>query len=374
MRELGVRSTILSPQKAEEWLKYNNPKAVILSGSNWSVHDEGAPSLPKSLDISGLGDKKYLILGICYGMQLLAHQLGGLVEKSHKHREYGPAKVTLNNAHPLFRGVSEKTEVWASHGDTVTKLPKNFTSIAISEGLAAMTNKNNRVLGIQFHPEVAHTKEGKKILKNFIDMAGCKVDWDSVNLIYEIQNEVLDVVKIAKKQKLILGFSGGVDSTTLAAILAPVLKDKLICIVVDTGGARMNEFEEIKKNARSAGVKNLVIISAGKEFIKNISMTIDGEEKRGKFREVYKRIFEEQIAKYEAGFILQGTLATDIIESGKIGHSAMIKTHHNVGLTWKVEDLHPLRNLFKYEVRELARAIKLSPAIYERNPFPGPGL
>ncbi|OGI94991.1 hypothetical protein A2917_01250 [Candidatus Nomurabacteria bacterium RIFCSPLOWO2_01_FULL_42_17] len=379
LRELGVRSVILPPKKVDLWLKNNHPKAVILSGSNWSVHNEGAPEVPKSLDITG---KKYLILGVCYGMQLLAHKLGGKVERPLSHREYGPAEVILNTSHPLFRGVKEKTDVWASHGDTVIKLPKGFTRVATSAGCAAMSDKNNRILGIQFHPEVAHTKEGKKILQNFLNIANCKKDWNPIDLIHQIQNEVLDIVNPAKKQKVILGVSGGVDSTTLAAILAPVLKEKLICIAIDTGGLRADELFELKANTASAlgtnqgknSAKNFVIIKAGDEFIKNISATIDGEEKRGKFREVYKRIFEEQITKYSAGFIVQGTLATDIIESGKAGESAMIKTHHNVGLSWEVDDLHPFRNLFKYEVRELARVMKLPKTVYERNPFPGPGL
>ncbi len=386
LRELGVRSIILPPKKAELWLKNENPKAVILSGSNWSVHSEGAPELPKSLDVSGLGGKKYFVLGVCYGMQLLAHKLGGKVERPLSHREYGPTEVTLDTSHPLFKGVEEKTQVWASHGDTATKLPKGFTSIATSGSFAAMANKSNRVLGIQFHPEVAHTKEGKKIYRNFLDLAGCKKDWDPVNLIKEIRNEVLDMVNKTEKparnathsvaggKNLILGVSGGVDSTTLAAVLAPVFKEKLICVAIDTGGLREGELAELKANTASAGVKNLIIIPAANKFIKNIGTTIGGEEKRGKFREIYKKIFEEQIAKYDAGFIVQGTLATDIIESGKAGESVMIKTHHNVGLDWKVDDLHPFRNLFKYEVRELARALKLPPAVYERNPFPGPGL
>jgi len=375
LRELGVRSVILPPKKADAWLKNNNPKAVILSGSNWSVHNEGAPEIPKSLDITG---KKYLILGVCYGMQLLANKLGGKVDRPLLHREYGPAIVSVDTAHPLFKGVKEKTEVWASHGDTVTKLPKGFKSIATSGGCAAMTDKNNRVMGIQFHPEVVNTKEGKKILQNFLNISGCKKDWDPIDLIRQIQKEVLDIVdKNKNRQNIILGFSGGVDSTTLSSILAPVLGKRLICVAIDTGGLRGGELEEIKANALSAlgaGVKNLVVIPAADEFIKNISTTIDGEEKRAKFREVYKGIFEEQIEKYNAGFIVQGTLATDIIESGKMGESAMIKTHHNVGLAWQVDDLHPFRNLFKYEVRELARALKLPPSVYERNPFPGPGL
>ena len=373
LRELGVRSLILPPQKADKWLKNNTPKAVILSGSNWSVHNEGAPELPKSLDTTG---KKYSVLGICYGMQLLAHKQGGKVERPLAHREYGPAEVFVNTKHPLFAGVTEKTEVWASHGDTVTKLPAGFTSIATSKGIAAMSNKTNSVLGIQFHPEVVDTKEGKKILQNFLNMSGCKKDWDPINLIHEIQTEVLQTINKdkTKKSNVILGVSGGVDSTTLAAILSPVLGNKLVCVAIDTGGLRAGELEELKENTKNAGIKNLVIVSASEKFIKNIGTTIDGEKKREKFREIYKKIFEEQIIKHKAGFITQGTLATDIIESGKAGKSAMIKTHHNVGLSWTVEDLHPFRNLFKYEVRELARALKLPPAIYERNPFPGPGL
>lgn len=371
LRELGVRSIILPPKKVDEWLKANAPKAVILSGSNWSVHNEGAPKLPKSLDLAGI---KYSILGICYGMQLLAYKLGGVVERPLTHREYGPAETTIDTTHPLFKNIKERTEVWASHGDTVIKLPKSFTSIATSSGINAMSNKNNQVFGIQFHPEVIDTKEGKKILQNFLNISNCKNDWNPKNLIQEIQKEVSTIVNKSNKQNIVLGFSGGVDSTTLTAILAPILGKRLVCIAIDTGGVRANEFKEIRANAKSAGVKNLVVIKAGAEFIKNISTTIDGEEKREKFRSVYKKIFEEQIEKYNAGFIVQGTLATDIIESGKMGKSTMIKTHHNVGLSWKVKDLHPFRNLFKYEVRELARVLNLPSAIYKRNPFPGPGL
>lgn len=368
LRELGVRSVILPPGRAGTWLRHNHPKAVILSGSNWSVHWRGAPDFPASFDKTG---KKYCVLGVCYGMQLLAHKLGGKVAAPHDHREYGPAIVQVDTKHPLFKNVSKKTRVWASHGDTVTKLPEGFTSIGHSGGIAAMTNKSNRVLGIQFHPEVHDTREGKKILKNFLMMVGCKRDWNPTNLIHEIQNEVRQIVK---KNKVILGFSGGVDSTTLARILSSVLRKQLICVAIDTGGVRANEFEEIKRNAKSARVKKLVVVRAEKDFIRNIKKTIDGEEKRKKFREVYQRIFEREIKKHKAKFIAQGTLATDIIESGQVGKSAMIKTHHNVGLPWKIKDLHPLRNLFKYEVRELARALKLPRAVYERNPFPGPGL
>lgn len=371
LRELGVRSAILPPEKAEQFLSLYTPKAVILSGSNYSVHNSDAPKLPNNLDITG---SKYPLLGLCYGMQILAHTLGGMVERPHGHREYGPSKVSVDNTHPLFINVSKETDVWASHGDTVTILPKGFKEIAKSGGIASMTSLNNKVLGIQFHPEVSDSKEGKIMLQNFLNIAGCVTDWSPTDLIKEIQNEVLDIVNKSEKQNVVLGVSGGVDSTVLAALLAPVLGDKLICLAIDTGGMRMNEMDELKVNINSAGVKNLVIVESADDFIKNISTTIDAQEKRGKFRDVYKNIFEEQIAKHNAGFIVQGTLATDIIESGEAGESAMIKTHHNVGLDWQVDDLHPLRNLFKYEVRELGKALNLPQAVYSRNPFPGPGL
>lgn len=376
LRELGVRSIILPPKSVDNWLLNNTPKAIILSGSHFSVHNADAPDIPISIDITG---SKYSILGICYGMQLLAHKQGGTVDRPLSHREYGPAEVTIDNTHPLFKGVSVKTQVWASHGDTVTTLPLNFTSIATSSGISAMTDKNNRVMGIQFHHEVNDTKEGKIILQNFLNISGCEKDWSATDLIKQIQQETLNDIDQKLKdgetrQNVILGLSGGVDSTTLASILAPILGDRLICVAIDTGGLRDGEMEELKVNAKSAGVKNLVVIEASEEFIKNIGTTIDGEEKRAQFRNVYKRIFEEQISIHKAGFMVQGTLATDIIESGKAGQSAMIKTHHNVGLNWEVMDLHPFKNLFKYEVRELARAMNLPPAIHERNPFPGPGL
>lgn len=369
LRELGYRSVILSPFKASQWLKSTKPKAVILSGSNWSVYNQNAPSFPEGFDHSG---KEYFILGVCYGMQLLSYKLGGKVDRPLLHREYGPSKVSFDNKHPLFKDLPKESIVWASHGDTVEVLPEGFYSIATSGGHAAMSNENGRVLGIQFHPEVSDTKEGKKILQNFLNISGCAKDWEPRDLAKNIQDEVLE--NVGKSGKIILGFSGGVDSTTLASVLAPVLGERLVCIAIDTGAMREGEIEEVKANAISAGIKELQIIYAKDDFIKSISEVVDAEEKRTRFRDVYKNIFETQIKKYEARFILQGTLATDLIESGELGESALIKTHHNVGLDWEITDLHPFRNLFKYEVRELGSVFNLPARVYDRNPFPGPGL
>ncbi len=369
LRELGVRSAILPPEKASAWLKSNTPKGVILSGSNFSVHNDGAPQLPENFDSTGTS---YPILGICYGMQLLAHAQGGTVERPHDHREYGPAKVKVDITNPLFKNVSPETDVWASHGDTVTALPKGFTQIATTKGIAGMASADNRVLGIQFHPEVVDSREGKTMLQNFLDISLVTTDWDPQDLIKEIQDEVMSLM--GESDKAVLGVSGGVDSTTLVALLTPILGDKLVCVAIDTGGLRASEREELEKNVRTAGAKNFKIIDTESRFIDAISQTIDAEEKRAKFRDVYKSIFKEEIKAASAKFIIQGTLATDLIESGSIGESEKIKTHHNVGLDWEVDDLHPLRNLFKYEVRELGKALNLPKEIYERNPFPGPGL
>lgn len=368
LRELGVRSAILSPEKASIWLKNNTPKSVILSGSNYSVHDAGAPKLPEGLDISG---QTYPVLGICYGMQLLTSVLGGVVDRPHDSREYGPAKVTIDTNHSIFKNVSKETDVWASHGDTVIELPDGFTSIATTKGIAGMTSIDNRVIGIQFHPEVVDSREGKTMLQNFLDMCSVEKDWSAKDIIKEIQENTL---KEIGNGVAVLGVSGGVDSTVLVGILSPVLGESLYCVAIDTGGLRAGEREELERNVRAAGAKNFKIIDAEEKFISAVSMTIDAEEKRTKFRDVYKSIFEEEIKNAGANFIIQGTLATDLIESGSAGESIKIKTHHNVGLDWQVTDLHPLRDLFKYEVRELGKALNLPKDIYERNPFPGPGL
>ncbi len=366
LRELGYRSLILSSIKAETYLTTHEVKGVILSGGDQSVYDKDAPTIPMKLL---KGDVP--LLGICYGMQGMAHQLGGQVKPEATKKEYGPAEVSFKK-NSLFKGLKEKSIVWASHGDSVKKVPKDFSIVALSKDgtIAAMAHNKKKLWGVQFHPEVTHTKEGKKLLQNFLNECEVKKDWDPKDVVNEIREEVKES---AQNKRAVIGFSGGVDSTTLSAVLAPVFKNKLLGICIDTGGLRHDELTEIKKHAKAAKI-TLKIIDAKNEFRKAIGDMADAEMVRKKFREVYKKIFETEARKFKADFIVQGTLATDLIESGKEGNSALIKTHHNVGLNFSCGELHPFRTLFKYEVRDIARKLGLPASVTERHPFPGPGL
>jgi GMP synthase (glutamine-hydrolysing) len=333
------------------------------------VYQEGAPNPPRNilkLDVP--------ILGICYGMQWLSNKLGGEVVPHRENKEYGKAEVNFDTTDELFHGIKKKNAVWASHGDSVARVPKNFKIIAKSAGsgtIAAMSDPRKNIWGVQFHPEVTHSIEGKKILINFIEkITGCEKDWKPADMVIEIRNEVSAA---AKDKKAIIGFSGGVDSTTLSAVLAPVMGSNLLGICIDTGALRQDEFSEIKENAEYAGVK-LKVIKAANIFQKSIGNNTHSELKRKKFKQIYGKILEKSAREFKADFIVQGSLATDMIESGSAGKADLIKSHHNVGLNLKIKELHPFRNLFKYEVRELARSLKLPNSISERQPFPGPGL
>lgn len=369
LRELGFRSAILSPGKAESWLENDKPKAIILSGGSASVYGENPPQPPKNIFGAGAS-----ILGICYGMQWLAHVQNGSVVPHQENKEYGKTIVRFDGEDKLFSGAKKQSVVWASHGDSVEKVPKGCKIVARSKGtntIAAMADPQKRIWGVQFHPEVTHSEEGKKILLNFLEkISGCQKDWKPTDIIAEIRNET---ARAAKERKTIIGFSGGVDSTTLSAVLSPVFRKNLLAVSIDTGALRRNELEEITSNAKSAGV-NLKIVKAASRFQKAIGKNTHSEVKRKKFKKLYGRILEEEAKRFRADFIVQGSLATDIIESGSIGKADLIKSHHNVGLNLKIKELHPFRNLFKYEVRELAQQLKLPDSICARQPFPGPGL
>lgn len=366
LRELGFRSAILTPKKAELWLPVHKPKAVILSGGDASVTDPSAPALPINLL-----ELNIPILGICYGMQLLAHTQGGQVQSRQSHAEYGPAEVALSDD-VLFEGVTGKQKVWASHRDTISKLPTGFKVIASSKQYeyAGMADTLRPIWAVQFHPEVVDTSCGKTILTNFLStICKCEKDWSPSDIVTEIRNELL---KKVKNKKAIIGFSGGVDSTVLAAIISPIFGDNLLGICIDAGHLRKDEIEEVKKHAIAAQTK-IKIVSIETQCLEAFKGVTDAEEKRSVFRKLYRDSFENEVKEWGADYVAQGTLVTDLIESGKTG-GALIKTHHNTGLGFTAEEISPLDHLFKYEVRALAKELNLPPSVSERQPFPGPGL
>ncbi len=368
LRELGYRSAILTDKRAEQWLTLHRPEAIILSGGHASVSDFGAPKPP-----ANVWEQDLPVLGICYGMQYMVQHFGGLVKHKRGHAEYGPASINIDDSDGLFISLDKREKVWASHGDTVQKLPEGFKAIAGSDAYqnAAISNEERKLWGVQFHPEVSHTPNGKKILKNFIAaISNIKEDWEPVDIIKQIQKETRESFS---DKKTIIGFSGGVDSTTLTAILAPVLAKNLLAVCIDAGQFRLNELEQIQNTINTIGVQ-LKIIDAEKELLEKLKGVVDAQKKRSVFREVYKAAFDKSIAEFGAEIIAQGSLATDFIESGAIGGGEVIKTHHNIGLDFVSEERHPFRNLFKYEVRALAKEIDLPDYIANREPFPGPGL
>lgn len=369
LRELGFRSVIISPQRIESYLETVSTQAVILSGGSASVYDQDAPTMSKKVlecDIP--------ILGICYGMQWIAQQLGGKIIAKREHKEYGEAQICVSNDELLFFSLKNPQKVWVSHGDSVQKIPPGFQISASSVGsgtVAGMSNKKQKIWGVQFHPEVTQTDFGKVILLNFLSkICKCQDDWYPANIAQEIREEVQSAVG---KAKVIGGFSGGVDSTTVMTILASALKENLQAVCIDTGALRLDELKVIRKNARAASVRLRVIDAVG-DFGVALSDVIDAEEKRKRFKLVYASILEKAAKDFGAKYLIQGSLATDIIESGRVGNAALIKSHHNVGLKINLKELHPFRNLFKYEVRDLSRRIGLPETVSGRHPFPGPGL
>ncbi len=371
LRELGVQSALLAPKEAAVWLKDNRPQGVILSGGSASVYEQSAPEPPE--EILKL---KVPILGICYGFQWLVRAMGGVIGAKRAYREYGATEAILDPVDPLFSGLERETIVWASHGDSIQVLPSGFCQIAQSRNgdvIAGMSNIERKIWGLLFHPEVTHTLPGKDILCNFLfSICGCQKDWEPEDIIAGIRSELIAAVG---GHKVILGYSGGVDSSTLAAMMVPVLEANLLGVTIDTGGLRQDELKEIQANARVIGLK-LKVVHAARRFFTALEQETNAERKRQIFKLLYVQILEEVAALFGATILAQGTLRTDLIESGAVGQAAKIKTHHNdlSDLDLSLEDIHPLRELFKYEVRVLARALGLPPNICERKPFPGPGL
>ncbi len=371
VRELGVYSEIKPFSEPLHRIKETQPKAIILSGGPASVWDEGSPSLNPSMFEMGIP-----ILGICYGMQLMAHLLGGRVERSTK-REFGPVEIEVIDGSGIFSDIPQKTRVWMSHGDQVLELPNGFFPIARSDNspVAAMKDTRGKIFGTQFHPEVIHTNLGKEILSNFLfKIAKCQGSWTPRSF---VETAIKDIRDKVGDSHIICALSGGVDSAVAALIIQRAIWDKLHCIFVDTGLLRLNEAKEVVETFKDLGL-NLTHIDAGKRFLHKLHGIEDPEMKRKIIGEEFIRVFEDESRIIKAEFLAQGTLYPDVIESVSVkGPSAKIKSHHNVGglpERMNLKLIEPLRELFKDEVRAVGHELGLSPETIDRHPFPGPGL
>jgi GMP synthase (glutamine-hydrolysing) len=345
---------------------------VILSGSPSSVHDPVAPKV----DIEQL-ESAVPLLGICYGAQLLIHMSGGLVSKS-EHREYGRAFLNCSDDGDLMRGLSPESQVWMSHGDTITQIPDGFQIIAQTNQIpvAGFQKINKKVYGIQFHPEVTHSIEGKRILGNFLfDICQCKGDWTPSGFVEE---QVAEIKRMVGNDKVILGLSGGVDSSVAAGIISKAIGKNLYGIFINNGLLRKNEYEEVLHTYKQMDL-NVKGVDASERFLSELEGVSDPEQKRKIIGRVFVEVFDTESSLIEdAKWLAQGTIYPDVIESVSVkGPSATIKSHHNVGglpENMKLQLLEPLRNLFKDEVREVGKSIGLPSEILSRHPYPGPGL
>jgi GMP synthase (glutamine-hydrolysing) len=386
VREAGVYSEIFPCTAAPEEIQANQPMGVILSGGPCSVYDEGAPQLrPEFLKLRRPDGSPVPILGICYGLQAMAHTLGGAVERAPR-REFGRAHIEVleNGAASLFADVPAGSQVWMSHGDHLTRLPEGYQIIARTENapIAAVRDAESLRYGVQFHPEVVHTDFGRQILRNFaLNVCGCRGDWTPASFIEEKTREIREQVG---QEHVILGLSGGVDSSVAAVLLHEAIGDQLTCVFVNNGVLRKGEWEQVQETFRDHFHIRLKAVDASDLFLSRLKDIADPERKRkiigNTFVEVFEQATEEIIAELgkKPAFLAQGTLYPDVIESVSFkGPSATIKTHHNVGglpekLNFKI--LEPFRELFKDEVREIGRLLKLPETVIGRHPFPGPGL
>jgi GMP synthase (glutamine-hydrolysing) len=372
VRESKVYCEILPFNADPDSFKNKNLKGIILSGGPSSVFDENAPVCDRRVF-----DLNVPIMGICYGLQLLAYLFGGKVEKS-KSREYGKAIIRIEEHKDLFKGFKRKLQVWMSHGDFVSRLPKGYRKLASSENIpfAAVKNPKKKIFGVQFHPEVAHTQNGIKIIQNFLyDICGCQGEWTPKLF---IQSTVKETKTRVGNEKVVLGLSGGVDSSVCSVLVNKAIKKQLSCIFVDNGLLRKNEALQVKEAFKNFDM-NIVFVDASEKFLSRLKGVIDPEEKRRIIGRTFIEVFEEEADKIgEVRFLAQGTLYPDVIESTSFkGPSATIKSHHNVGglpEEMNLQLIEPLRELFKDEVRRIGKELKLPDNILGRHPFPGPGL
>ena len=389
VREAGVYCEIHPCTADPGEIAALNPSGLILSGGPMSVTDDGAPQLdPSLLALRQPGTGRPVpVLGICYGLQALAHALGGAVEPSER-REFGRSPLVSHEENALFRGVPEGSVVWMSHGDHLTRLPPGFRAVAATDNapiaaVAAQADSGHGpIFGVQFHPEVVHTEHGATMLGNFVrEVCGLEGDWTTGSFIDE---KVEAIRQQVGDDHVILGLSGGVDSSVAAALISRAVGDQLTCVFVDNGLLRAGEFEQVQRTFEDGFDLDLVAVDASDLFLDRLAGVADPEEKRRIIGRTFVEVFEQETRAVterlgrKPRFLAQGTLYPDVIESVSFkGPSATIKTHHNVGgLPEKLgfELLEPFRELFKDEVREVGRQLGVPDAIIRRHPFPGPGL
>jgi len=373
IRELGVYSEITPFSTPLRTIREERPSALVLSGGPQSVYGKGAPHPPK-----GIFDLGVPILGICYGVQLMAYFLGGEVIPS-KMREYGFASLRVLDRSGLLAKVKDREQVWMSHGDRLEKVPPGFviTGSTANTQAASIENRGRRFYGVQFHPEVIHTKEGRKILSNFLfNLAGLEANW---NMSSFIERKVEEIRETVGKKKVICGLSGGVDSLVTSLIVHKAIKNQLVCIFIDNGLLREGQYETLMEAFRHKFSLKVIGIDASDLFLAKLRGIASPERKRKTIGRLFIHLFEREATRIGgAEFLAQGTIYPDVIESNPVkGPSSVIKSHHNVGglpkgLRFKL--IEPLRELFKDEVRALALELGVDKEFIHQHPFPGPGL
>ncbi|OBW99700.1 GMP synthase [Gallibacterium genomosp. 1] len=377
VREIGVYCELWAWDVTEEQIREFNPTGIILSGGPESTTEENSPRAPEYVFNAGVP-----VLGICYGMQTMAMQLGGLTETS-DHREFGYASVLLENTTALFAGLDDgdhKLDVWMSHGDKVTQLPPHFqiTGTTPTCPIAAMSDESRHFYGVQFHPEVTHTKSGLALLTNFVvNICGCERNWTPENI---IEDAVARIKAQVGDDEVILGLSGGVDSSVTALLLHRAIGKNLHCVFVDNGLLRLNEADQVMEMFGNKFGLNIIRVDAEDRFLDALKGIADPEAKRKMIGKVFVDVFDDESKKLtNVKWLAQGTIYPDVIESAasKTGKAHVIKSHHNVGGLpdyMKLGLVEPLRELFKDEVRKIGLALGLPAEMLNRHPFPGPGL
>jgi GMP synthase (glutamine-hydrolysing) len=372
INDFGAKTKIILPEEVLLAIKTEKPQGIVLSGGPDSVYAKGAPTINKKVFNSNIP-----ILGICYGLQLTMHLMGGKVVSGKK--EYGPAKLTLKNSKSkMAKNIQSQSQVWVSHGDEVVKMAPGFQIVGSTEKVPVsfIENTAKKIYGVQFHPEVEHTEIGKQVLMNFVDVCNVKKEIKTVNI-----DEIIDLIKTQVGRDYVIGaVSGGVDSTVAAVLMAKAVGKQFIPLYVDNGLMRFDTNEHLEKIFKQTGIK-VRIINAQKEMLRKLKGVTDPEKKRKIIGKLYIDIFEREMQKIvKAGknvkFLMQGTIYSDVIESKGTKNADKIKSHHNVGglpKNMKLQLIEPVRNFYKDEVREIGKLLKLPDVFVYKQPFPGPG-